>query len=249
METQRSAAQAEASRINGAKSQGPVTAEGKAKASGNAITHGLTSDHTLLREEEIRLAEGIRCGYVRRYRPQDQLELEIVERLVMLDIKIRRLERLELKAMDRTLLAFDTDEPQDRHLPSLATLGRYRGRLNHERKLAEQRLDRLLTERPYTSEDGRPSARQLRFMADVIEAMEADAADDAASEDMCTNEPDVVEPITTEPEAVEPTMAEPGSPAPTQPVAWDMNEPEASVTPTPNPSRGFGGGGAIPNAA
>lgn len=190
MSVNRSAAQQEAARANGAKSKGPITAEGKAKASRNAVRHGFTSNRTVMTADEIQLAEGLRAGYVRRYVPEDQLELEVVEGLVMIQIKLRRPDRLELEAMDRAFETIDMNEPDEleaqKKYPSLATLGRYRGRLNHERKLAEQRLDRLLLERASIKEA--PAAHQLRFMADLVEDLEAKQP--VNENEVSTNEPD-----------------------------------------------------------
>ncbi|MFL5336831.1 MAG: hypothetical protein ACJ8H8_27565, partial [Geminicoccaceae bacterium] len=49
----RSPAQLEASRRNGARSKGPVTEDGKARASRNALKHGLTALHHLVLEDEV----------------------------------------------------------------------------------------------------------------------------------------------------------------------------------------------------
>ena len=48
----RSPAQVEASRRNGARSKGPVTEEGKARASRNTLKHGLTAAHHLVLKDE-----------------------------------------------------------------------------------------------------------------------------------------------------------------------------------------------------
>ncbi|MEO1018170.1 MAG: hypothetical protein AAFY56_10815 [Pseudomonadota bacterium] len=179
------AAQQRASRVNGAKSKGPVTEEGRARSSRNAVSHGVLSSSVTLSADEIQLAEGIRYGYVRRYTPQDQLECEIVESLVMCQIKLRRLDRLELEAMERVFMLDDMNEPanpcvdeleKQKKYPSLATLGRYRGRLNHERKLAEQRLMALIHDRPRAGEPMGLGALQHRFMADMIEEAEREQA-------------------------------------------------------------------------
>ena len=53
MPATRSPAQIEASRRNGARSKGPVTQEGKARASRNALKHGLTAMEHLVLEDEV----------------------------------------------------------------------------------------------------------------------------------------------------------------------------------------------------
>lgn len=78
----RSPAQIEASRRNGARSLGPVSPEGKARSSQNAITHGLSSAKIILPEGEAReeFLE-IRAGLVARFQPSDAVEGRLVHEM------------------------------------------------------------------------------------------------------------------------------------------------------------------------
>ncbi len=60
---------AEASRRNGAKSQGPVTPEGKARSSQNATKHGLDSRIVVLANESQFEYDDLLSDYVHRYSP------------------------------------------------------------------------------------------------------------------------------------------------------------------------------------
>ncbi len=136
-------------RMNGARLSGPVTPVAQARSSPSAIRHGVLNPQTHLRDDEKALAEGIHHGYARRFRPQDHFEIAVIENLVILQIKLRRLDRLELEAMDRALMAGDMNEPEaQKKYPSLATLGRYRSSLHRERATAEARLELFVAQRP-----------------------------------------------------------------------------------------------------
>ncbi len=189
-----SQARRRAARINGMKSLGPVSPEGRARSSQNAARHGVMSSTSHLNEKEKALAEGIYTGYARRLRPQDQLELEVVESLVMLQIKLRRLDRLELEAMDQALMAGGMNEPDgaenQKKYPSLATLGRYRAGLNRERKVAEERLAQLILQRPETESGGKSC--QPRSIADLDRKAEAESRPlEAANDDVGMNKHEV----------------------------------------------------------
>ena len=69
-------AQSEASRQNGARSQGPATPEGKARSALNGTRHGLRgSTFTLLPGEDPAAWAALLAGYLARFRPADAAEL------------------------------------------------------------------------------------------------------------------------------------------------------------------------------
>ena len=75
---------AEQSRINGAKSRGPITAAGKARACRNAIVHGLTARQTLIGNEDAAALDRVRVrqAYLARFQPADDVEVQFTEQMI-----------------------------------------------------------------------------------------------------------------------------------------------------------------------
>src|SRR5215469_2428732 len=76
-----SAAQATASRINGALSHGPTSEEGKATSSLNSLKTGLTGRTVLLPSEDAALYEAHLAQFQNRYQPVGDQELALVQSL------------------------------------------------------------------------------------------------------------------------------------------------------------------------
>jgi hypothetical protein len=71
---------AAAARANGALSQGPVTPEGKARSSQNAITHGIFAQVVVLPgESEEAFLHTVR-SYCDRFKPVDDVERDLAAR-------------------------------------------------------------------------------------------------------------------------------------------------------------------------
>lgn len=100
-----------ASRVNGARSRGPRTAEGKARSSMNALTHGLTA-RTAIVLPLVERAEDWSAhlaGFVSAMRPVGAVELELVERMAAITWRLRRVERVEAAMIGGKLLDADSD--------------------------------------------------------------------------------------------------------------------------------------------
>ena len=80
----------EASRRNGALSNGPITPEGKARSSRNAVTHGCLATLITFNAEEADLFNRIHAEYVARFEPRDQAEHDLVEEIVRAKWQIRQ---------------------------------------------------------------------------------------------------------------------------------------------------------------
>ena len=97
----RSPAQIEASRRNGARSRGPVTEEGKARASRNALKHGLTAMHHLVLEDEAPSElEEMTARLMAEVAPTSEIEARIARRLAVAFWKGERAERIEVALFD-----------------------------------------------------------------------------------------------------------------------------------------------------
>src|SRR5947207_5336686 len=84
-----------ANRANARKSTGPRTAEGKSRASLNAITHGLFCKELVLPGESQEVFALLRRLWISSLNPQDIAELWLVDRIVAANWKLRRLQESE----------------------------------------------------------------------------------------------------------------------------------------------------------
>ena len=83
-------AQNEASRINGAKSNGPTTPAGKAASSANSLRHGLTAKAVLLTNEEPAKFQALAEGYYKQLQPTGDLERDLIDEMVISKWRQRR---------------------------------------------------------------------------------------------------------------------------------------------------------------
>jgi hypothetical protein len=129
---------AEASRKNGTKSKGPVTADGKARASRNALKHGLRAASTVLLDGEDEaefdvLDQGLKADL----QPSGPLETLLTSRLAIAAWRMSRADRIEadLLAPTNGNRAANLGEKitRDRHGPqAIDCLIRYRGSTQSE---------------------------------------------------------------------------------------------------------------------
>src|SRR4051794_5726615 len=101
MPATRSPAQIEASRRNGARSKGPVTPEGKKRASRNALKHGLTALHHLVLEDEVPDAlDALITTVTEETGAVGEIEARLARRLAIALWKGERAERIETALFD-----------------------------------------------------------------------------------------------------------------------------------------------------
>jgi hypothetical protein len=104
-----SPAQALASQINGAKSRGPVTPEGRERSSQNATTHGLSGTQTVLPGESQADFDRLLAGFVSRFQPQDEIETELVNEMASARWRMRRASRLETLVLNEEIAKLQND--------------------------------------------------------------------------------------------------------------------------------------------
>ena len=181
--------QSESARINGAKSHGPTSAEGKEKSSRNSLRHGCTATHTIILacedpEDFERMVE----KYDTMYKPVTLEEQDLVAEMISARWRIRRATGIETNLLDCEMV---TEEPKlkqkfeevdggmllayafrsladESH--SMTLLNRYESRLRRIHKQAHAMLLRLREQRP--SEPAPPEPLPAPAPTPVIDAPE-----------------------------------------------------------------------------
>jgi len=135
---------ADAARANGAMSHGPITPEGKARSSRNAVSHGLCAKHALVRPEEreeyLQLIDGLQNDL----RPEGPLEAMFFDQLVLAAWNLRRAAVLEAQL-------FEQDGCQD--LLLLA-----------ENPILQKQIDRIQRHKAANRRDFNNAYRELKLL-------------------------------------------------------------------------------------
>ena len=125
-----SPAQQAASRANGARSRGPATAAGKARAARNGTRHGLRGGaFAPLPGEDTDELEQLRQAVACDWSPRDAFERHWAAELVAALWRQQRLRRLEFAALDA---ASQEQPPSEASLKRLLTFARYGARIDKE---------------------------------------------------------------------------------------------------------------------
>ena len=90
----------ESSRRNGAKSRGPITPEGRAKSSLNAISHGITAKTLILQNEDPDQFLEMMNSYVEYFQPENQIQIDLVTDVVAARWRLRRTWSYETAMLD-----------------------------------------------------------------------------------------------------------------------------------------------------
>jgi hypothetical protein len=97
----------ETARLNGAKSRGPKTAEGRAKSSRNAFKHGFTSNASnaiVLDCENAAEFKLILDDFIATHKPDTPAEKDLVEEMVASRWRIRRLRTIDSSLLNDEML-------------------------------------------------------------------------------------------------------------------------------------------------
>ena len=90
-----SVAQAKAARSNGAKSNGPITPEGKARSAKNSLKHGLSGGDVVIPGESQEEFDTFYADFVAHYRPTGEMETDLVFEIASSRWRLRRVQQME----------------------------------------------------------------------------------------------------------------------------------------------------------
>jgi len=161
-----SAAQITANQANAQRSTGPVTPEGKARVSQNALRHGLTAKHLVVRDDEREEFSDFQQSLQAELAPQGAIELITFHELLHAAWNLRRFRRIEAE--------LSSGNPEDfassPNAAALDRLARYQARAQRAYYRALQELRTLQTNRALRAEKlESPDDPNVPAIADINE--------------------------------------------------------------------------------
>ncbi len=167
-----STAHSDAARLNGARSHGPITPEGKARSSQNGRTHGLTASRIVFKTlEEQSEYETLRDEYTSNLAPKGPIERDLCDQLIHAAWRLRNLALADAALYDQAagdpLLSENPDIEK-----RAALLHRYRTAAERSYQRALNQLKSIQNDRLYREQfpqllpsDAPPLANAERFSA------------------------------------------------------------------------------------
>ena len=156
-----SESQINANRINGAKSHGAITPEGRLASSRNSLVHGLLSEAIILDGESADRFNALHDSLIEEYQPETSTECGLVETMVVCRWRLMRIWILENSAVAHQMrkdavanelenqptqaaLAYGTLSDHSRRLD---VFNRYEARFDRQLSRAIQRFDEVRNRR------------------------------------------------------------------------------------------------------
>ena len=110
----------QAARANGARSRGPVTPEGKAISSRNALRHGLLAKTVVLCNEDPETFKALFYLLIERFSPVDDIEMSAIEEMAAAHWRMRRVISMERALLDSVIRENLDKEPAEQTLAAFA---------------------------------------------------------------------------------------------------------------------------------
>ena len=222
----RTQAQIEAARLNGAKSRGPATPEGKSISSQNALRHGLLSKMVVIEGESETSFQDLAASRRQSFAPPDDLDFDEHENILLDTMVLSAWRRLRAVAMESAAITLEMKSQEENYPDDPSTTATATATFHAFTSLTANTpsFDLILR---YETRHTRAYERAAKALRDHR------AARLAAHQAACETNPTPPEPAATVPATPVPvpTTTPPPEPAtqPTQP-----NEPKPAYTPPLN---------------
>ena len=170
-------------RINGAKSNGPITAEGKAISSQNSLKHGLSSSRVVLPHESQEDYDKLEASLINRFKPADELESDLVQEMAAARWRLRRIEAMEAALFKKAIRQHEeagTPDAYDIAYVEVAESKSYRMLVRHAAQLrrafekAWKEIQLIQTDRKMDEEEelqNEPSFESIKRQIDALMTM------------------------------------------------------------------------------
>ena len=161
---------------NGNHSHGPVTAEGKRRASMNRVRHGICSaTHVILPGEDPAQFEKLAAAYAQQLQPNSALEEDLVHDLVTARWRLRRINLIETTLMDGAMGDQLGDDPIQKMAESFAALAEDRALslLLRYRTSTERTIQRCINDLIKVKKQLPDTTAPERFYDEVLAQLDA----------------------------------------------------------------------------